>query len=83
LIQPSLRKLAGCETVKKLAAGGCLEAFIYCPVGSSARSENPAHSERQEARIPKLLVDGAAASNSELEYELIGHHRYYGRAARP
>jgi hypothetical protein len=33
--------------------------------------------------IPKLLADGAAAGNSELEHELIGHHRYYGRAARP
>jgi hypothetical protein len=39
--------------------------------------------EKPERRIPKLLADGAAASNSELEYELLGHHRYYGSAARP
>jgi hypothetical protein len=39
--------------------------------------------EKPEGRIPKLLADGAVAGNSELEYELIGHHRYYGRAARP
>ena len=39
--------------------------------------------KKPEGRIPKLLVDGAAASSSELVDELIGHHRYYGRAARP
>jgi hypothetical protein len=34
--------------------------------------------------MPKLLADGAAAGNSDFEYELIGlHHRYYGLAARP
>ena len=33
--------------------------------------------------IPKLLADGAEPDNCELEHELIGHHRYYGRAARP
>ena len=38
---------------------------------------------KPEGRIPKLLADGAAAANSELEHELIGHHRYYGGAARP
>ena len=39
--------------------------------------------KKPEGRIPKLLVDGGAADNSELEQELTGHHRYYGRAARP
>jgi hypothetical protein len=38
---------------------------------------------KSESRIPKLLADGDAAGNSDFEYGLIGHHRYYGRAARP
>ena len=39
---------------------------------------------KPEGSIPKLLADGAAAGNSDFEYELIGlHHRYYGRAAYP
>jgi hypothetical protein len=36
-----------------------------------------------EGSIPKLLADRPAAGDSDLEYELIGHHRYYGLAARP
>jgi len=37
-----------------------------------------------EGSIPKLLADGPATGNSDLEYELSGlHHRYYGRAACP
>jgi hypothetical protein len=39
--------------------------------------------QRPEGSIPKLLADGAATGDSDLEYELIGHHRYYGLAARP
>ena len=38
---------------------------------------------RPEGSIPKLLADGRATGDSDLEYELIGHHRYYGLAARP
>jgi hypothetical protein len=38
---------------------------------------------RPEGSIPKLLADGPATGDSDLEYELIGHHRYYGLAARP
>jgi hypothetical protein len=39
---------------------------------------------RPEDSIPKLLADGPATGDSDLEYEVIGlHHRYYGLAARP
>ena len=39
---------------------------------------------KPEGSMPKLLADGAAAGNSDFEYEPIGlHHRYYGRAACP
>jgi len=37
----------------------------------------------QEFSIPKLLADGPAAGDSDFEYGLYGHHRYYGLAARP
>ena len=36
-----------------------------------------------EGSIPKLLADGPAAGDSDFEYGLYGHHRYYGLAARP
>ena len=39
---------------------------------------------KPSTNIPKLLADGPATGNSDLEYELSGlHHRYYGRAACP
>jgi hypothetical protein len=38
---------------------------------------------RPEGSIPKLLADGPATGDSDFEYGLYGHHRYYGLAARP
>ena len=40
---------------------------------------------KPSTNIPKLLADGPAATtgDSDLEYGLYGHHRYYGLAARP
>lgn len=32
---------------------------------------------------PKLIADRDPPGTSDVEYDLIGHHRYYGRAARP
>jgi hypothetical protein len=33
--------------------------------------------------ISKIIADRDAASMSDPDYDLIGHHRYYGRATRP
>ena len=38
---------------------------------------------KPSTNIPKLLADGPAAGDSDFEYGLYGHHRYYGFAARP
>jgi hypothetical protein len=42
-----------------------------------------AEQEQPEASIPKLLADGLATGDSDFEYGLYGHHRYYGLAAYP
>jgi hypothetical protein len=58
------------------------QEFENKPNTNASRAEK-SWPRRPEASIPKLLADGPTAGDSDLEYELIGHHRYYGLAARP
>ena len=61
---------------------------LYCLEGQSFSIVPEAEQEfesKPSTNIPKLLADGPAATtgDSDLEYGLYGHHRYYGFAARP
>jgi len=60
------------------------QEFENKPNTNAGRAEKPwLIPRRPEGSIPKLLADGPATGDPDLEYELIGHHRYYGLAARP
>jgi len=61
-----------------------IDELCWLESSSIAPEAEQEFENKPEGSIPKLLADGPATGNSDIEYELIGlHHRYYGRAACP